>query len=153
MYRLAAAIVGVEAADDVTQDALLDAWRGWSRMRDRARVRPWVRAIVANRAKKHLRAQRSRPRLIAVAPDELFLDLRSSRVTPDHAVVIADRQRLDGAFERLSADQRVCVALHYSLDISVAEIARALGVPEGTVKSRINAGITRMRAALEGEER
>jgi RNA polymerase sigma-70 factor (ECF subfamily) len=74
-------------------------------------------------------------------------------VTPDHAAAIVERQRLDLAFESVTVDQRVCVALHYSLDVPVRQIAETLGVPEGTVKSRIHAGITRMRAALEVDDR
>src|SRR6266545_409495 len=72
MYRLAAAVVGVESAEDVTQDALVDAWRGLRPLRDPSRVRPWLHSIVVHRASKHLRALRSRPRLIAVQPDEVW---------------------------------------------------------------------------------
>lgn len=67
MYRLAAAIVGIDGAEDVTQEALVDAWRGVARLRDQTKVRAWLQSIVVNRASKHLRARRSRPRLISVA--------------------------------------------------------------------------------------
>lgn len=149
MYRAAAAIVGTHEAEEVTQDALLDAWRGFARLRDRERVRPWLHAILANRARKHLRAARSRPRLIPVSAEPTNEAVRSS---PDHAIQFAERDRLDRAFERLSADQRVCLALHYSVDLSVPQIAESLGIPQGTVKSRINAGMERLRAAFRAEE-
>src|SRR5258705_7000248 len=77
MYRAAAAIVGTTDAEDVTQQALLDAWRGFARLKDHERVRPWLHAIVANRASKHLRAARSRPRLIPVTIHEDYLAARS----------------------------------------------------------------------------
>jgi len=151
MYRMAAAIVGADGAEDVTQDALVDAWRGLGRLRDRERVRPWLHAIVANRASRHIRAQRSRPRLIAVEPDGL--PSVGARVAPDHAAEIANRESLDRAFATLPSDQRVCVVLHYSFDIPVAQIAATLRIPEGTVKSRIHAGIQRLRATLTEDER
>ena len=150
MYRAAAAIVGVNEAEEVTQESLLDAWRGLSRLRDRERVRPWLHAIVANRARKHLRSARSRPRLIAVVGDA---EPRDDRSSPDHAVQFAERDRLDRAFDRLSADQRVCLALRYSMDLSVPQIAETLRIPEGTVKSRINAGMERLRAAIVEDDR
>jgi len=149
MYRLAAAVVGVESAEDVTQDALVDAWRGLRRLRDPSRVRPWLHSIVVHRASKHLRALRSRPRLIAVQPDEVW---HGSRAFPDPAVDVAQREMLDRAFEGLPLEQRACVVLHYSLDIPVAEIATTLGIPEGTVKSRIHAGIRHLRHQMNRDD-
>jgi RNA polymerase sigma factor (sigma-70 family) len=146
MYRAAAAIVGEADARDVTQESLLDAWRGFERLRDRERLRPWLHAIVANRSRKHLRAQRSRPRLIAVTswPDD---------GVDDRSAAIAERDRLDQAFETLPADQRIALALHYAIDLSVPQVAAALSLPEGTVKSRIHAGVDRLRAVLAAEDK
>jgi RNA polymerase sigma-70 factor (ECF subfamily) len=150
MYRAAAAIVGVDDAADVTQEALADAWRGLDRLRDQTRARAWLRVIVVNRAKKQIRAARSRPRLIAVSGPA---DFESGRVSSDPASRVAERDMLDRAFNRLPADLRVCVALHYSVDWSIPDIAVALGIPEGTVKSRINAGMVRLRAAIAESDR
>jgi RNA polymerase sigma-70 factor (ECF subfamily) len=145
MYRAAAAIVGEADARDVTQEALLDAWRGFARLRDRAQLRPWLHAILANRSRKHLRARRSRPRLIAVASwPETGVD--------DRSAAFAERERLDRAFDSLPADQRIALALHYTLDLSVPQVASVLSVPEGTVKSRIHAGVERLRTALAAED-
>lgn len=146
MYRAAAAIVGEADARDVTQESLVDAWRGFARLRDRERLRPWLHAIVANRARKHLRAQRSRPRFIAVST-------WPERAVDDRSTAIAERDRLDRAFEALPADQRVALALHYAIDLSVPQVAAALSVSEGTVKSRIHAGVDRLRAVLAAEDK
>ena len=70
----------------------------------------------------------------------------------DGATVLAERDRLDRAFDGLPADQRIALALHYALDLSVPQVAAALSVPEGTVKSRIHAGIERLRVALAAED-
>ena len=146
MYRAAAAIVGEADARDVTQEALVDAWRGIDRLRDPARVRPWLHAIVANRGRKHLRSRRSRPRLVPVVawPEDSVEDTSAG---------LADRDRLDRAFDALAPDQRIALALHYSLDLSVPQVAAALSVPEGTVKSRIHGGMERLRAVLSAEDR
>lgn len=145
MYRAAAAIVGEADARDVTQEALADAWRGFDRLRDRERVRPWLHAIVANRSRKHLRARRSRPRLIAVTS-------WPERAEDDRSATVAERDRLDRAFEAMPADQRIALVLHYVLDLSVPQVAAVLSVPEGTVKSRINAGVRQLRTTLAQEE-
>jgi RNA polymerase sigma-70 factor (ECF subfamily) len=143
IYRVAAAIVGERDARDVTQDALIDAWRGFDRLRDSDKARPWLHAIVANRSRKHLRSARSRPRLAAGGLPEVAV--------PDASQSLAERDRLGQAFESLSADQRIAVVLHHVLDLSVPQIAATLAVPEGTVKSRLHAGLGRMRTALEAE--
>jgi RNA polymerase sigma-70 factor, ECF subfamily len=145
MYRAAAAIVGAADARDVTQEALVDAWRGFARLRDRDRVRTWLHAIVVNRSRKHLRARRSRPRFVSVTrwPE---------RNEDDRSTVLAERDRLDRAFESLPADQRIALALHYTIDLSVPQVAAVLSVPDGTVKSRIHAGVERLRAALVAED-
>lgn len=145
MYRAAAAMVGEADARDVTQEALLDAWRGFTRIRDPERVRAWLHAIVANRSRKHLRLSRSRPRVVPI------LDWPEGTVE-DGPTVLAERDRLDRAFDGLPADQRIALALHYALDLSVPQVAAAVSVPEGTVKSRIHAGIERLRAALAAED-
>lgn len=150
MYRAAAAIVGRAYAEDVTQHALLDAWRGFARLRDRERVRPWLHSIVANRASKFLRSARSRPKSIAVDP-EIAMDHAGS--APDSQMFLAERDQLDRAFDRLTADQRVCLVLRYTVDLSVPQIAAALGLPEGTVKSRLNAAVERLRLILAEDER
>ena len=145
MYRAAAAIVGEADARDVTQEALLDAWRGFGRFRDPERVRAWLHAIVANRSRKHLRALRSRPRLV-------FAPNWPEDAAEDGSGDLAERDRLDRAFEALPADQRIALALHYALDLSVPQVAAALSVPDGTVKSRIHAGVERLRAVLAAED-
>ncbi len=149
MYRAAAAIVGAVDAADVTQDALIDAWRGLPQLRDRNRVRPWLHAIVANRSRKHLRGQRSRPRLIAVEVKD------ASEATGSHAdfaAGVAERDRLNRVFDRLTADQRICLAFRYAIDLSVPQIAATLRIPEGTVKSRLHGGLQQLRLALTEDE-
>jgi RNA polymerase sigma-70 factor (ECF subfamily) len=147
MYRLGAAICGIDDADDVVQESLADAWRGFDRLRDETRVRAWLHSIVVNRARKYLRFRRFRPRTVEINPELMPSAER------DPSLSVVERDRLDRAFARLPVDQRACIALHHSIGASVPEIAVALGIPEGTVKSRINAGVVRLRVALREDER
>ena len=53
----------------------------------------------------------------------------------------------------MTADQRIVLALHYSLDLAVPQVAAVLSVPEGTVKSRVHAGVERLRSTLAAEDK
>jgi RNA polymerase sigma factor (sigma-70 family) len=149
MYRLAATIVGAHDARDVTQDALVTAWSKLGSLRRRDDPRPWLHAIVVNQCRQLLRSQRRRPRWLDI--DEPGLADRAS-ATPDTSQALAERDRLDRAFVRLDIDHRAALALHYVVDLTVPQIALALGVREGTVKSRIHAAIQRMRVELERQD-
>lgn len=145
MYRLARAIVGADDADDVTQNALVAAWRGLPRLRNTDGVRTWLHAIVVNAARDWLRARKRLPRAITVIDDA---GARQPGRDADFAAAMAEHDRLDRAFAALSVNHRAVLALHYTLDLSVPEMAAVLGIPEGTVKSRVHGAVERMRAAL-----
>ncbi len=149
MYRLAAAIVGTDDARDVTQDALVAAWRGFGQLRDRASVRAWLHVILVNHSRNALRTRSRRPRPIRIDDTR---DLDRLGAVGDSSAAGAERDRLDRAFETLTPDQRAVLALHYTLDLAIPQVAATLGIPQGTVKSRVHGAIERLRAAL-GEER
>ena len=64
-----------------------------------------------------------------------------------------DRDQLERGFKRLKTDQRVAFVMHHYLGLTVPEIAETLGIPEGTVKSRLHYATGAMRAALEADGR
>jgi len=66
---------------------------------------------------------------------------------------IADRDQLERAFTRLKPEQRAVVVLHHHSGFSAAEIARILGIPEGTARSRLHYATEAMRAALQADAR
>ena len=74
-------------------------------------------------------------------------------VEPDPALDLADRDQLERGFRRLDPDQRTVLVLHYYLGLSLDEIADALGVPPGTVRSRLHRATQAMRAALDADAR
>jgi RNA polymerase sigma-70 factor (ECF subfamily) len=69
------------------------------------------------------------------------------------ASVVANRDQLERGFRRLSIDHRTVVVLHHYLDLTVDEIAETLGVPPGTVRSRLHHAMRGLRAALEADAR
>jgi RNA polymerase sigma-70 factor (ECF subfamily) len=70
----------------------------------------------------------------------------------DSAVSVAQRDALDRAFRRLSPEHRAVVVLHHHIGMPLAAVAEVVGVPLGTVKSRLHHGTRAMRAALQADE-
>ena len=75
------------------------------------------------------------------------------RTGPDSQHDIAMRDQVEGGFRHVSPDQRVVVVLRHYVGLSLTEAADVLGVPLGTVQSRLNRATQAMRAALEADER
>lgn len=140
-YRVACAIVGEQTAPDVVQDSFVSAWRNLKDLRDPDRFGPWLYRIVVNRSKSALRSQR----LVR----ELPLDVAESAAATDSRPTVEARSVLSPALRQLSADQRAVVALHYAAGMSIAEVGKVLGLQAGTVKSRLNAALTKLRTMLQ----
>ena len=147
MYRLAAAIVGPDDAGDVAQESFVAAWRDLPSLRQVDRFEVWLRRIVINRSRNALRSRGRRPtqRLEGMTVAET-----ASR-DPDFRESVHARDSLDGAFDALTADHRAAVVLHYGAELSIRETADAMGVAVGTAKSRLNAALGRLRAAMEAD--
>jgi RNA polymerase sigma-70 factor (ECF subfamily) len=147
IYRIAAAIVGPDDARDVAQETFIAAWRELPRLRDPDRFEPWLRRILVNRSRNALRTRRRRPALSLgeAGPAHQLAGEVDFRDAADA------RQALDGAYATLSADQRTVIALHYGADLSIREAAESMGVAAGTAKSRLNAALRRLRAAVEAQ--
>jgi len=148
-FRLAAAIVGVADAADVTQETFVSAWQQLPKLRDAGAFGPWLRRICVNRSRNWLRSRGRRPRAALEISDEVGnVDLR-----PDFRAEVEARAILEPAFESLSVDQRAVLALHYSIGLSISEAADALGIRVGTAKSRLSAGLAVLRRELDDPRR
>lgn len=137
LYRMATAMVGKADAGDLTQEALLAAWRDLPRLRDPARFGPWLRRILMNRCRNALR---SRARYVTA---ELSPEMGDGKYE------IADAERRMGVEDGLATLtdlQRGVVVLHYLVGLSLADVADTLGIPEGTAKSRLHQALTALRA-------
>ncbi len=145
-YRLAALILGDPAeAEDATHDAFVAAWKHWGSLRDPARFEAWFGRILVNVCRDRLRRTRRHP--ITDLSDELSM----SPAADDIAAVAADRDAVGRGLARLDPDQRIVVILRYYRDLSIDQIAARVGVPAGTVKSRLHYALRDLGVALEGE--
>jgi RNA polymerase sigma-70 factor (ECF subfamily) len=141
VFRMACAILGNEAdAHDATQEAFVSAWRNLSRLRDRSKFDPWLNQTVVNRCRDVLR-RRNRSREIELDGAALLRDRQTD--------VDRDRFRVNAAFDRLRVEQRALLVAHHLDHLPVADIARQLGIPEGTAKWRLHAARQALERALE----
>jgi RNA polymerase sigma-70 factor, ECF subfamily len=140
-YRLARAILRDPAeAQDATHDAFVQAWRKWETLRDPERFEPWFDRILVNICRNRLRSNRWQATDISA---EVAL------ATGDHAAGLDDRQVIGAAIAGLSPDHQVVVALRFYRDLTVDDIARRLGIPTGTVRSRLHYAMRHLRDAIE----
>jgi RNA polymerase sigma factor (sigma-70 family) len=141
-----ATILTGSAADgaDAVQDALLSAWQGLDGLRDPEAFPAWFRRHVIGAASR-IRRSRGRGRVVELDPDLAIAGDDLDRV-------VAGRS-LARAFDRLEPDDRVLLTLHHFWRLPIAETAVHLGIPEGTVKSRVHHAMDRLRAAFDAEDR
>ena len=140
-YRLAWAILGDDLeAEDAAQDAFTSAWRQRSTLRDPDRFEAWFGRILVNVCRDRLRKRARIRRLPSARGEELLAD-------PAEATL--DRDVLGRALASLDPDRRIVVILRFWTDLSVDDIAERLGIPAGTVKSRLHSSMRHLRAALE----
>ena len=127
---------------DAVQDALLAAWQRLPQLRNPESFPAWFRSIVVRAALGMAR----RTRHIV----ELDMEVAAPLDQLDRALNLRTLRR---ALVRLDDKDRVLLTLHHYWDLPVAETARLIGVPEGTVKSRVHHAMHRLRAAYDAEER
>ena len=141
VYRLAAAMVGPDDGRDVAQEALVAAWRELPRLRQPDRFDSWLRSIVMNRARNALRSRRRRPTVS-------LIENHGAALVDEPIPAMHRRMDIEAAFVGIRAEQREVVVLHYLLDLPLREVAGVLGLPEGTVKSRLHAGLKALRERM-----
>lgn len=143
-YRIAGVILGNGPdAEDATHDAIVQAWRSYTTLRDPERFDAWFQRILVNVCRDRLRRHR-RIRVTELAPE--------GSLSPDAFTGVDDRLALDRAFARLSPDQAITVVLRFHADLSLEDVAARMGVPLGTVKSRLHAAMAALHIALDGVE-
>jgi RNA polymerase sigma-70 factor (ECF subfamily) len=143
-YRIAFLIAHDHAAaEDIAQEAFVQAIRRLDRFDRRRRFAPWLGAIVANRAIDWTRARTAR---------------RESGNEPPEPVAAPDTptgrysEEVIAALATLTAEHRAVVVLRYVLEYTPGEIARALDLPRGTVNSRLRRGLDALKAHLAEED-
>lgn len=133
-----------ERAQDAVQQAFLLCWRELPRLRDPERFGVWLHRLLVNACyEEYRRHQRWSGRIRALPLD--------GPVAPDSTSAVAEREALEQAFGELSPEHRAVVVLHHHVGMPLATIAEVVGVPLGTVKSRLFHATRLLRVALGAE--
>ncbi|MER7576977.1 sigma-70 family RNA polymerase sigma factor [Streptomyces sp. NPDC126514] len=139
--------LGRDAADDVTAETFLTAFRIRARFdATRAGVRPWLYGIAAKEIGRHRRQELKALKLLARTGHDPIADSWTDSAD-DRIAAEAAARPLAGALARLSAGDRHVLLLFAWADLSYQEIAEALDIPVGTVRSRLNRARRKLRPA------
>ncbi len=148
--RLQAVAVGIlrdpHLAEDAVQQALLDIWRDIRGLREPARFEGWSYRLLVRIC--YAEAKR-RPTWAS----ETAVPEAQEPVASDEYNAIVHRDQLERAFARMSVDHRAVIVLHRLRGMPLEQVADVLGVPVGTVKSRLNRALQGLRAAIEADSR
>jgi RNA polymerase sigma factor (sigma-70 family) len=133
-----------ELARDAVQEGLIRAWRDLPKLRDPDRFDAWLHRLTVNSCIDQTRRRRRRVIEVELTPIH-------NPATPDSTRAHADRDEVDQALLRLDERGRAIVVLHYFVGLPLTEVAVTLGIPVGTVKSRLHRALTDMRVAIDAE--
>jgi RNA polymerase sigma-70 factor (sigma-E family) len=143
LVRLAAMLVrDTQTAEEVVQDAFIAMHDGWDRLRDAEKALAYMRQAVVNRSRSVLRHR-------------LVVEKNQQKPPPDMpsaehgALTLLERSAVIAALRELPERQREAIVLRYYADLSEAEIATAMKISRGAVKSHTSRGMAALRAALE----
>jgi RNA polymerase sigma-70 factor (ECF subfamily) len=136
----------VERAEDAVQEALVIAWRDLPRLRDPNRFDAWLHRLVVRMCLAEARRERHHIANLRVLPIDLAMP-------GDDFLAIGDRDQLERGFRRLPPEQRALLVLRHFEGRDLTEIAEVLGIPVGTVGSRLHTAHRAMRAALDANAR
>ena len=141
-----------ETAEDCGQEAMIRIWRNLANYRGECALESWVYRIAANCCMDWLR-KKKRDRSVSMEPmvEQGFDPADEAPGTEEQVVAKDERQRLREAIAILPEDQREALILTKLEKVPYEEAARALGVSEGTVKSRVNRAKTRLKEILSAE--
>jgi RNA polymerase sigma-70 factor (ECF subfamily) len=135
-----------DQAKDAVQETLVRAWRDLPTLRDPERFEAWLHRLLVNACIDEAR----RLRRHRVDVPIMTIDQADPG---DIASSAARRDELERGFSRLAPEQRALVVLHHYLDQPLPEVARALGMPLGTAKSRLHRALALLRAAIDADAR
>lgn len=150
LHRYAGRRVGDDAADDLVAATFLAAFQARRRYDlERASARPWLFGILTKEIARRRRTERARLHALARAWPDRPADGVADRVADDVTARAANGP-LAAALARLSSAERGVLLLIAWADLDYNETAQALGIPVGTVRSRLNRARRKVREALSG---
>jgi RNA polymerase sigma-70 factor (ECF subfamily) len=149
VFRLAYLLLGdADDAQDVAQEAFIRAFGALERFDSTRPLRPWLLRITANLARNR---RRSLGRYVAALQRALRAEPEPVLVVEQATLQQIDAQQLWQAVRRLNPPDQEVVYLRYFLELPEAEMAAALDVAPGTVKSRLHRALKRLRAVVEAD--
>jgi RNA polymerase sigma-70 factor (ECF subfamily) len=146
----------LDLAETLTQDCFLKAHRHWSSFRGESSVITWLMRIAINLQKDHWRNRRvqfwRQARTNAVDCDEASEWLPSGESSPEQQLLAREQvKRVWRAVDGLSERQKTVFLLRYVEEMEIAEIGRATGLSEGTVKAHLSRAVGRVRGEVGGK--
>jgi RNA polymerase sigma-70 factor, ECF subfamily len=149
VYRMALSILeDPDDANDATQEVFVSALRALGSYREDASLKTWLFSITINICRSRLQRIQRRSRLQQIL--QSLFRLQGEQTHPeDEAMKSESDTALWRAIHSLDGKHRIPVVLRYYHELPVVEIARILGIPQGTVHSRLNAARSRLRGALQ----
>jgi RNA polymerase sigma-70 factor (ECF subfamily) len=152
-YAAAYGFVGNrDDAMDLAQDAFVRAYRAMHRFDPSMPFYPWLYQIIRNTCLNHLKRKKRRGEQSLDELVEQGYDVHEEGRTPSGEAELSDlKHGLAHALQELSSDQQEIIRLRHMMDLSYGEIAETLGVPQGTVMSRLHAARKNLKRALEAQ--
>jgi RNA polymerase sigma-70 factor (ECF subfamily) len=140
-----------QVAEEVLQEAILSAWRRYEQYDpERGSERAWLFGIARNAANTRDRGRRRHLRVVPTDPTTVGSD--EAGTGDDDLARVVDRTLVVDAMSALSPDHRAVIVAAYFERRTTREMSALLGIPEGTVKSRLHHGLRALRANLEERE-
>jgi len=150
VYRLALSILDESTeAEDATQDALLAALRALNAFRGASNFKTWLYSITVNICRTRLQHRKRRENLTIALGGIFRIQNSRPRSVEEHAIRSESDSALWKAIHHLDEKHCIPIVLRYYHDLSVAEIANILHIPEGTVHSRLNTARKQLHAVLK----
>ena len=147
LFRLAYSITrDIDRAEDAVQQTLVAIWTDLPSLRDPDRFDAWTYRLTV----RFCLAESRRHRRLGITIGALTEGLRQA---PDDIEAVLARDRMERAFRALTPEHRAVLALRHHAGLALPEVAEALGVPYGTVASRLHRATEQLRAALDADER
>jgi RNA polymerase sigma-70 factor (ECF subfamily) len=134
-----------DGANDAVQETLIEAWRNLPQLRDPEAFDGWLNRILVRSCYRAIKARQRRRIEVEITEVNAVTNSVENRV--------GAIDQLDRALRRLTVEQRAVLVLHHRLGLQLDETSVALGIPVGTVKSRLNRATIALRAALAAESR
>jgi len=137
-----------EAASDAIQDTILNAYKNFHKLKDREKFRSWITSILVNDCRQKLRKGK---KINFEEYSENIIDINkfTQGNKKSEYIMVEDRIDILNLLSRIDDKYREVISLKYLGDYTIEEISLILDIPEGTVKSRLNFGIKRLRTLME----